>query len=229
VNGNCSGGSSARRSSRPRRLSSAANGQSLVAAHHPPRRLGSPRPRCLRLWELQPRQLRQLRLRLWELQPRQLRQLRQLRLRLWELQPQQHPRRWPHEPFCAGATLLLGRRHPCSERCPHAVVRPSRGPCRRQCTKRRCGAPRRASQACGASPVSRRREISTWRARSGSRCSMRASPQQQRLGPLPSFSPFPPNCNPQRCDICPGTTSEGDFHGWSKDQAHNARTTHGTT
>ena len=189
VNGNCSGGSSARRSSRPRRLSSAANGQSLVA-HHPPRRLGSPRPRCLRLWELQPRQLRQL------------------RLRLWELQPQQHPRRWPHEPFCAGATLLLGRCHPCSERCPHAVVRPSRGPCRRQCTKRRCGAPRRASQACGASPVSRRREISTWRARYGSRCSMRASPQQQRLGPLPSSSPFPPNCNPQRCDICPGTTSE---------------------
>jgi hypothetical protein len=56
---------------------------------------------------------------------------------------------------------------------------------------------------------------------------MRASPQQQRLGPLPSSSPFPPNCNPQRCDICPGTTSEGDFHGWSKDQAHNARTTHG--
>ena len=45
---------------------------------------------------------------------------------------------------------------------------------------------------------------------------MRASPQQQRLGPLPSSSPFPPNCNPQRCDICPGTTSEGDFHGWSK-------------
>ena len=42
---------------------------------------------------------------------------------------------------------------------------------------------------------------------------MRASPQQQRLGPLPSSSPFPPNCNPQRCDICPGTTSEGDFHG----------------
>ena len=37
---------------------------------------------------------------------------------------------------------------------------------------------------------------------------MRASPQQQRLGPLPSSSPFPPNCNPQRCDICPGTTSE---------------------
>lgn len=195
VNGNCSGGSSARRSNRPRRLSSAANGQSSrgavngqsLVAHHPPRRLGSPRPRCLRLWELQPRQ---------------------------------HQRRWPHEPFCAGAKILLGRararRHPCSERCPQEVVRPSRGPCRRQCTKRRCGAPRRASQACGASPVSRRREISTWRARYGSRCSMRASPQQQRLGPLPSSSPFPPNCNPQRCDICPGTTSEGDFHGWSK-------------
>ena len=41
----------------------------------------------------------------------------------------------------------------------------------------------------------------------GVRCERRRS-SSGWLGPLPSFSPFPPNCNPQRCDICPGTTSE---------------------
>ena len=139
-------------------------------------RVGSPRPRCPRMWEL-------------------------------------HPRMW------AGATPLLGRRHPCSARCPQAEVevRPSRGPCRRQCTKQRYGAPRRASQACGASPVSRRREISTWRARYGPKCSRRVSPQQQRLRLFPAHPAQLQVCNPaQRCAICPGSTSEGDFHGWSK-------------
>ena len=153
-------------------------------------RVGSPRPRCPRMWELHPR--------MWELHPR-----------MWEL----HPRMW------AGATPLLGRRHPCSARCPQAEVevRPSRGPCRRQCTKQRYGAPRRASQACGASPVSRRREISTWRARYGPKCSRRVSPQQQRLRLFPALPAQLQVCNPaQRCAICPGSTSEGDFHGWSK-------------
>jgi hypothetical protein len=41
----------------------------------------------------------------------------------------------------------------------------------------------------------------------GVRCERRRS-SSGWLGPLPSSSPFPPNCNPQRCDICPGTTSE---------------------
>ena len=160
-------------------------------------RVGSPRPRCPRMWELHPR-MRELHPRMWELHPR-----------MWEL----HPRMW------AGATPLLGRRHPCSARCPQAEVevRPSRGPCRRQCTKQRYGAPRRASQACGASPVSRRREISTWRARYGPKCSRRVSPQQQRLRLFPALPAQLQVCNPaQRCAICPGSTSEGDFHGWSK-------------
>jgi hypothetical protein len=133
-----------------------------------------------------------------------------------------------HAVFACGSSSLNSIRGdgrtshsvPAPHYCSGAVTRAASGARRRWYVRREAHAAGSARSGDAARPGEHRRRVVRRRSAEGVkyqrgvhgmvrgvRCERRRS-SSGWLGPLPSFSPFPPNCNPQRCDICPGTTSE---------------------